>query len=87
MTVFYRDICSAFPIEISGGTGAECLTGAEGKWNCLWDKAENVAMACIRTAQGGGGAKEQVGETEEVKLSTHIYGEERAKGAKKLKKQ
>lgn len=44
-------------------------------------------MACIRTAQGGGGAKEQVGETEEVKLSTHIYGEERAKGAKKLKKQ
>lgn len=29
MTVFYRDICSAFPIEIRRRTGAEHLTGAE----------------------------------------------------------
>lgn len=60
MTVSYRDICSAFPIEIGGRTGAECLTGAESKWNGLWDKAENVVMACISTPHGGGGLESRL---------------------------
>lgn len=60
-TGFYRDICSAFPIEISASPGAEHLTGAECTWRCLWDKAENVAVVCIRPA-GVGGAEEQAGE-------------------------
>lgn len=63
MTVSYRDICSAFPIEVGGGARGERLTAAESKWNGLGDKAENVVMVCISMAHGHGGAKEQVGDT------------------------
>lgn len=61
MTVSYRDICSAFPIEVGGGARGERLTAAESKWNGLGDKAENVVMVCISMAHGCGGLKSRLG--------------------------
>lgn len=86
MTVSYRDICSAFPIEFGGRTGAECLTGAESKRNWLWDKAENVVTACISTAHAGGGLTSRLG-TQGGREGVHtLEAEEKAKGIKKLQK-
>lgn len=74
MTVSFGDICSAFPIEFGRRTGAECLAGAESKWNWLWDKAENVVMACISAAHAGGGDRE------EEKVSTHSRLKKKPRG-------
>ena len=86
MTTFYRDICSAFPIEMGRRTAAECSTGAESTWNCLWGIAENVAMVCISWAQGGEVLRAGGGGREEMKASVHIYAEGKVKGANKWQK-
>lgn len=81
MTVSYRDICSAFPIEIGGRTGVQCLTGAGSRWNGLWDKAENVVMVCISTAHGGGGGQRAGwGHREEEEVSAHVYPRKKWRG-------